>query len=252
MGDQNTLCLLLSDLHFGKETDSFNIAVAEKRIAEIPEMLSPASKPDHISLICDGDLAEGEGIWKSQVAENEAPAIDQERACSHSLWGLCRGLHKRWPRALISATVIPGNHGRVNSYAHPRTNYDSAVGDRLALLAHGKEWIKVGVARGLAVVLDVGGMRIAAMHRAEKHATTPALIGRVMRRLRYYKADLLVGAHWHSPAVYSLDGRPIYITNGSLCGPDSFAEQIGVYDPPAQASWSVEGGQVGDVRWLKW
>jgi predicted phosphodiesterase len=249
---EDTICLLLSDLHFGKRTEDYDAAAASKRVEEIPAMLQPDKPPSSVFVWCVGDLAEGEGIWPSQTAENEIGALDQVRECAASLWAMLKGLHKRWPRARIRARFVRGNHGSIAKHAHPDSNLDLMIGDAVAASARGLPWCEVKVARGLSHVEEIGGVRIAALHRAEKHGATNAMLGRVLRRLRHYRADLLVAGHWHTASSWTIDGRLVYVTNGSLCGPDYYSEQLGVFDPPAQGYWTISDGRVGEIRWLRW
>ena len=255
MRDDATLCLLLSDLHFGKRTDGgFDSSTATARILEIPGRIEWTNKapPATVWVLLVGDLAEGEGIWPAQGAENEIGARDQVNECVSALRGMVGGLHRRWPRARVRMRFVRGNHGAIAKCAHPDSNLDLLIGDALCEQAHGKPWLEVGVSRGLSHVEEIGGVRVAMIHRAEKHSATNAMLGRLLRRLRYYRADLLLAGHWHTAASWTIDGRTIYIQNGSLCGPDYYSEQLGVFDPPAQATWIISDGRVGEIRWLRW
>lgn len=246
------ILLHLSDLHFGKETSEYSSTVAAKRLDGIPAQIKAEKPPERVLVLLNGDLVEGEGIFPHQEAVNGDHARDQVNDCAHSLARLARGLHKRWPRALVRIVVVRGNHGRLSKTAHPESSLDLMVGDALYLHLKGEAWCQVAVERGVAHVEDVCGKRVVAMHRAEKGAGTNAGYGRVARRLRHYGADVLLAGHWHEGAVYERDGQVLYVVNGSLCGPDEYSEQLGAYDPPMQSVLYFGPRGLEDVQWLRW
>lgn len=252
---QIDLCVALSDLHFGKRTATYSTLVGERRIAELPDKLAAAHNvsPSVVWILLAGDLVDGECIYDYHSTQVDAVGIEQVERCATSIAGLVISVGKAWPRATVRVRGVRGNHGRLNKAAAPETNLDSfvlsAIGERLRKRSR----TEVVVDSSLVADVDTAGGRVLLIHKAERNAAGNATRFRVLRRLRAHRADLLVAGHWHSPEVYSVDGRPLYVANGSLCGPDEYSEQLGLYDPPAQCSWTssaIDG--FANFSWSRW
>lgn len=246
----SAIVICLSDLHFGKRSERFDLRTAHRRMRQLVGKIN-AKTPSEVCLLLLGDLAEGEGIFPSQNATNEVSSRQQVIACTAAIHSVARDVHERWPRAVVRIVSIPGNHGRIDKRAHPDSNRDLEVADKLADQLSAEPWCTVRPSRGITSTVSIGGKRIVAIHRAEKSAVTAAGIGRVLRRLAHYEADLLVAGHWHQPAAYEIDGALRYVINGSLCGWDGYSEQLGCFDEPAQAILSVGAGVIS-VSWVRW
>jgi predicted phosphodiesterase len=188
--------------------------------------------------------------------------------CTKAIDSLIKTIKKRWRGAAVRVYVVRGNHGRIMC-ASSQSSLDAMVGDALTP-SHDV------VDGGLATVATVAGARIALIHRAEKAIQTdptvvcverpgerglrglalrgtPTLLKKIRARMRHYSADALVAGHWHCPAVWrDLDGRVMYVQNGSLCGGDEYSEQLGLYDEAAQAIIEIRDGAICDVGWVKW
>ena len=241
--------LVLSDLHFGKKTDAYDLAEADRRVREIPGRL-PQSAPEAMHVLLVGDLADGSGIFAYQDTTTDANPMRQVAVCKGALWQMLTDIAAAWPGVPIYVDSVPGNHGRLHPTADPRANWDNQITYFLAERAESCDRIDVRQNTHISRVVSVGDYRIAMLHRAEKHGATNALAARVLRRLRHYRADLLVCGHWHTPGWYEMDGTPILLTNGSLCGPDEYSEQLGAFAPPSQAV--LEVGERVTCDWLRW
>jgi hypothetical protein len=251
------LTIVLSDLHVGKVTDDYNHDVALERLRSIPEQLSAKGMEadgvfvDRLRILLLGDLIEGEDIFPYQNATNQLSALEQSEFCIIGLTTLARKLLSQYPKARISVHSVRGNHGRLSKRAHPESNWDNIIARDLREKLS-KDGIEVEyLAEKISMIVKIDGKKYACLHKAERHAATNALTARVLRRLRYYKADVLLGAHWHCGHRYRMDGEVIYIVNGSLCGPDEYSEQLGLFDPPRQLFFISQDGEVKH-DWLKW
>ena len=252
------LVLVLSDLHFGKgqegngRLEAYDLEIADERVRGIPTQLRGHDAPASLTVLLVGDLADGSGIYPYQdTMTDDANPLRQVAVCIGALWHMLCGLAEMWPDTKIFVRSVRGNHGRLHPSSHPQANWDNQIVFRLAELAMSQPQIDVVPHYGLSYVTNVGVIRIAMIHRAEKHGSTPAMQARVMRRLRHYKADLLICGHWHTPGWYECDGDPLLLTNGCLCGPDEYSEQIGAFGRPAQALLEVDGDKIR-CDWLRW
>jgi len=265
------LVLVLSDLHFGKgqegngRLEAYDLEIADERVRGIPTQLRGHDAPASLTVLLVGDLADGSGIYPYQdTMTDDANPLRQVAVCIGALWHMLCGLAEMWPDTKIFVRSVRGNHGRLHPSSHPQANWDNQIVFRLAELAMSQPQIDVVPHYGLSYVTPVGSIRIAMIHKAEKHATSGPMIKRVKRRLRHYKADILISAHWHTGQAfapdetaqyYCNDGPLLYVLNGSLCGPDEYSEQMGLFDGPRQALITVpQLGPVGydAVEWLEW
>ena len=237
--------LFLSDLHFGKwiqagpGREAYDLDTADQRLRSIAGKLSATEPPDVLHIMLGGDLVDGSGIYPHQDTTLDSHPLEQVAVCVGALWHVISELSGWAPQ--IRVRSVRGNHGRLHPTADPRSNWDNQVAYSIAERAMSVDNVDVDPNYGISCVHPVGRWRIAMLHRAEKHGATPAMQARILRRLRHYRADLLLGAHWHTPGWYELDGDPILCVNGCLPGPDEYAEQLGAFGPPKQALITANG-----------
>lgn len=124
--------LHLTDVHFGKETETYSSTVAAERllrvghaVAEIVELRRAFARIDRLQLLLGGDFVEGEGeIFGGQAHEIDQDLVEQmikfgpERVAQLILF-----LLQVFPTIHISG--VPGNHGRHGKDTAKRNNYDS-------------------------------------------------------------------------------------------------------------------------------
>ena len=124
--------LHITDVHFGKRTATYNIAVAEERMrmlaektVKLVELRRSVSKIDELHIFLGGDFGEGEGaIFPGQALEIDQDVVGQ--------------LVKEGPRIMteqfllfmshfkkLVVKAVPGNHGRISRFAAKRNNFDN-------------------------------------------------------------------------------------------------------------------------------
>ncbi len=126
-----TAVLVVSDVHYGKKTSSFNRNVCKNRLAKvaskvcgITELLtSGAYKFDELVILLMGDLNDGTDIYPSQTHHQELSNVEaQADEIADYLAGIVRGFKPYYPRIRIE--TVPGNHGRSGRAAHEAANWD--------------------------------------------------------------------------------------------------------------------------------
>ena len=124
--------LHITDVHFGKRTATYNIAVAEDRMrllaqktVKLVELRRSVSRIDELHLFLGGDFGEGEGaIFPGQALEIDQDVVGQlvkegpRIMCEQILLFL-----SHFKRLVIKA--VPGNHGRISRFAAKRNNFDN-------------------------------------------------------------------------------------------------------------------------------
>ena len=124
--------LHITDVHFGKRTADYNIAVAEERMRkltntaiELVNIRRGFAKIDELRIYLGGDFGEGEG----EIFPGQQHEIDQD---------IVGQVVKEGPRILceqflamlgqfrtIKVLGVPGNHGKTGKQAAKRNNYDN-------------------------------------------------------------------------------------------------------------------------------
>jgi hypothetical protein len=124
--------LHITDVHFGKRTATYNIAIAEDRMRllgektiRLVELRRSVSRIDELHIFLGGDFGEGEGaIFPGQALEIDQDVVGQlvkegpRIMCEQIL--LFLGHFKR-----LVIKAVPGNHGRVSRFAAKRNNFDN-------------------------------------------------------------------------------------------------------------------------------
>lgn len=253
-----TLCIVLSDLHFGKhKRETFNLQVAYDRLAEMPQKILDSKinldDIDRIELILGGDINEGEDIYASQGTHLECSVIEQTKWSTKAIWNMILTLRSIF-NVPIDIDGIPGNHGRMSKTANEKSNWDNVVTQNLALLNeyYDDPDINVNVNYEAFNVIEVKDRRGLLYHHGTKHMGTAAMKVKLAGWIISKDIDFLVHGHWHHWGVETYLGRPS-INNGSLCGPDDLSERIGEEEAPRQAFFLIEPGEaIRTFSFIEW
>ncbi len=241
----SSVCVLLSDTHFGKHTKHFDMDEAEKRILSIAEKLDEVMPEDcdEVVLILAGDMIEGEDIYQTQAHHIQDTAIQQCKKAVESFWKLAVEVRNRHG-VKVRLVTCPGNHGRVSKTAAEETNWDNMIYLMLGMIAKHQD------DKGIVVevnfdsfynfpVKDKVGL---IYHHGTKHTGTPAMQVKLAGWMYQKDWDFLCHGHWHQWEVGTQFGKPV-IKNGSLPGEDDLSERMGVFDPPRQAWFVVRSNE---------
>jgi UDP-2,3-diacylglucosamine pyrophosphatase LpxH len=244
-----TLVIVISDVHWGKQTHSFNIETANKRILSIPEELITRELPhfDEIRLLLLGDLVEGEGIFEHQANIIEAPVITAHKEATETCWKLACALSETF-QVQVTVETSPGNHGRMSKGAHPHSNWDNAIAQSLAMISNYAQHPNVTVNLNLNNfnLIDIKGSKVLLNHEGIRHLGTPAMVQRLAGWIISKNIDILVHGHWHNRALDTYLGRS-RVCNGSAAGPDDLGEKIAREDPASQVYFFVDPERPGHV-----
>lgn len=253
--NQSTLCLVLSDLHFGKQTESFNLTVAKQRMLDISTWLSTATIPtiDEIVVMLVGDLVEGEDIYANQNGKIECSALEQMQACVESIWELVVKLSNMF-EVPIRIAAVPGNHGRVSKTANEKSNWDNVVYHSLSILSANSPSLDISMDVNYKFfhTIQVKDKICLLNHEGVKHSGTPAPLIKIAGWTRSKACDFLVHGHWHQWSVETWMGTHI-VANGCLCGPDDLSEKIAKEDNARQAYFFVTPGKpIHSFSYVEW
>lgn len=251
-----TLMILLSDLHFGKKTEYFNLEVAKERLDDMAEQLYQKStlvNIDEVVIMLGGDNVEGEDIHATQNGHIEVPALIQTTKCAEALWNFILRIRRSFNVPVRVETVF-GNHGRMSKTANEQSNWDNMV----AYMLH--SWSKMYDDNDIGInlnyqervyfeVKDKVGMLT---HKGPPHSGTPAMKIKVAGWDKRKPFDFVCHGHWHSWQVGNWMGVHI-ISNGCLPGPDDLAARMGKENNANQAYFFVTPGEpVWGFSYIEW
>jgi hypothetical protein len=137
-GKTEVALLHLSDLHFGKQTESFDSEIAAQRIERLIEkviLLTEIERADHPVRECHvmlgGDFVENVGIFPGQAFEVDSTLFSQIFAARNSVSAALRKLASVFE--VVTTWEEPGNHGRLGRKGdHPQEDSADLLTYRLA------------------------------------------------------------------------------------------------------------------------
>ncbi|MCR4296627.1 MAG: hypothetical protein NUW21_13935, partial [Elusimicrobia bacterium] len=108
----------VTDLHYGKETASFNSEILAARmeslgdrVIKIRAQLSPTVEFDRLLIYLGGDLNDGDGIYAGQHHHQETTNVEEQaRECAAMLEKFILRQREAWGR--VDVVAVAGNHGR--------------------------------------------------------------------------------------------------------------------------------------------
>lgn len=141
MPDVEEAVLLISDVHIGRVTPTYNLDVFRYRLETLREnlikvkrIINRSYKLPVLNIFFLGDIIDGENVYPSQAYKQECDADDAMdlavKSFSEFILGLFGDGRKRFEK--IKVWTVEGNHGRVGKRNSEKTNYDRIFYKRLA------------------------------------------------------------------------------------------------------------------------
>lgn len=236
-----TLELMLSDIHYGKKTDTFDLKVCRERIREVVavtlEELEKAKEHYSVSkiiLALLGDIIESFSMHGLEsAAACELGNMEQIQSAIESLfYDVVVPLAKTGLE--IQAVCITGNHDRTETnrtYVTPgRSNVTWVIYNMLKMLsgAHGLKNVTFTIPEGPYAVVGIYGFKCLYEHGDQKGISTAkqVLTKHLANRSRQVGEVLhfLRIGHFHEYTCY---GRGEIIINDSVPGPDGYSDAHG-------------------------
>ena len=241
--------LMLSDIHFGKQTPIFNLDICRRRLQELTQTLiddinrdSKSYNVDHIIVALLGDIIESSTMHKEESLIG--CEFGNARQIAEAINSLFLDVLKPLGKLGIAITVpaVTGNHDRI---AKNRTMNDPGLNNMtytiyrsLELLCQqtGFKNITFIIPDGPSVILDIYGSKV-----LYEHGDSPVFAGAGRQKFENALAkrgqqsgvilDFVRSGHLHEYACY---GRGRAIQNASVCGQDSFANMLGFQSEAGQ------------------
>lgn len=233
MQQEETAVLVMSDLHFGKQTSSFNPDVFRQRmdalngrLAHIRGLLSDYAF-DKLVVICLGDCNDGTDIYATQphyqaITDVEAQAT--QLATYMAEW--LRTARTTWGSVEVQA--VPGNHGRSGKFAHEAANWDRVAYRYLSLMCPDIPVIFEGKGDPFLRKIDIRGHNYLLYHGHDVRTfSSIPWYGMMLRLARWSMSelapiDVFCMGHFHSYGDWQINQSRILAT-GTMVSDDEWA-----------------------------
>lgn len=235
--------LNLSDLHSGKQTESFNLDVLGQRLETMKEgvlsilnILSLSYRFENMVVNLLGDLIDGDAIYKTHAHHTDkvAPAGRQQvKALSYILLPVIADIQKE-TGLKITVNGVRGNHGRVTQFTHESNNFDLMFYDLLQAEFRNTENVDINISEGFADIITVQGHGLLIYHgagiRCFQNIPWYGMTQRVMRWKQSMKQDFIaaVMGHFHTVGNMRWIGTDIFLNGTAVTDDDFTMENLGM------------------------
>lgn len=252
-----TLCISLSDWHFGKNTiiegvPTFNSEIAYKRVAEVmaPQIaehikrLGNSSEIEDVQIFLLGDMIENDIMYETQRMHIDKPVSAQFNDALKAIMVLLGSIKGAFddigkPTIPIKIDCLTGNHGRAHGKQDTgECSWDTALYMAVdcALQYSELKNISIDYTFDMYKKIDVRGQIGLLRHWAPSQAETGGAKAKFGGWNEIFDYDFLVYGHYHHWGVNTYHGKPLF-RNGSLCGTDDYAINLAVADDWGQLMW---------------
>lgn len=249
--DEEAVGVLLSDIHLGKRTRRYNIAIAEdsfrticRGIMTVVNIHRKAYPIKHLHLFWAGDIVDGDSIFPTQSHHADGHMVNQ-------IFGAMPGFVEELGKLAtqfetVTCHCVRGNHGRVSKTSHEESNWDNIFYQAMKLATVNVpniiwdiplDWKGTTVVNGTKFLYYHG-------HQIKMQLNLPwyGITTRVSRwssTKELSNFDVTLQGHFHSSSCLRWNDKKI-MTNGTLVDDDEFAlEFIGMESSRSQWCFGI-------------
>ena len=277
-----SLCVALTDLHFGTHVDKdelggkneFNWEIAARRFGFIMDQLvtykmEQRNLHEEVVFLLGGDLIGGV-IHNQEGPDYDLITHQVNGALSYFIQGFDY-VAKVFPK--IRVICQPGNHGRMmhkqskdRALSQKYDSYENMIFNSLAKVFRNEPKVEIIVPKTPYAELRVQKHRIYMTHgdgtfvtgnpgksiNTERIEIQAHRVNEEERNQHRKPFSLFVFGHVHQAAHFQTNSGIQIIINGSMIGTDSYAQGVGIMsNNPVQVMWETNSKfVVGDSRWL--
>ena len=235
-----TMELLLSDIHYGKITDTFNLDVCRNRMQFLRDAFlgeyhrrAKQYNVEKVIVALMGDIIESSTMHGLESARS--CEFGNSRQVQEAIISIYEDILV--PIASLGVKVhipaVTGNHDRTD----PKKTYNNPGEENLTYIIYktlemlckqaGFKHVTFDIPKGSYAILDIyGNIALYEHYDNSKANSRVALESLMMKRQKQSKAviSFMRGGHFHESTMY---GRGTIIVNGSVPGQDSYAKVLG-------------------------
>lgn len=232
-----TVELMLSDIHYGKSSDTFNLKKCRERMRDLVsvflseiEQKQKTFNVEKVVLALIGDIIESSSMhgMESMMSSEFGNSKQVQEAIESLFYDVILPVSQTGIQIVVPC--VPGNHDR---YDTSRTmqkpglnNLSWIIYNMLEQLAkaHKLNNVKFQITEDSYLVLNIYGSNVLYEHGDElKNVQKGTILGHMEKRGRQEKKqiDMARFGHWHEYVCFN---RGQAIINESVCGQDSYAK----------------------------
>lgn len=261
--NDETVVLLLSDVHVGKKTPTYNHEVFKERMGKLMESVQSivsvqrnARPLKNIEVVLGGDIIDAESIYPGQAVDGvSAHILDQ--IYTHGipefvrLFEFLMGTFKS-----VSVHAVAGNHGNLNASkwtSAKSTNWDLVFYHSLKTALRGQERLTWDIAdddfKAMWKIYDWGMFATHGdMIRMYYNVPNYGLTRQSTRWQATYRDEMELNyflfGHFHTLMLHERFNQIVFTVNGSWVTDDEFAEEkMGIGSEAEQAIFGVHPEQ---------
>jgi predicted MPP superfamily phosphohydrolase len=236
-----TMELMLSDIHYGKKTNTFNLEICKNRmqklssvfLAELKNKENTGYQVEHIIIALIGDIIESYTMHGTESALN--CEFGNSRQIQEAIDSIFHDVIAPIAQTGIKITVpaVCGNHDRTETnrtYNDPGENYVTWIiynALRKYCELSGLKNVKFKIPKNNYTTVKIYRDIVLYEHFEELKNTTEESIKKLIIKRAEQTGERITmarGGHWHRYVCYD---RGIGIINESACGQDSYASVKG-------------------------
>ncbi|HRY74473.1 MAG TPA: hypothetical protein P5098_02170 [Candidatus Dojkabacteria bacterium] len=258
-GNEEIATLLMSDIHIGKKTATYNPKVFVKRLGKMQDSMMSIVQAQRsirpvkkLVIVMNGDFADAEAIYPSQAVDYiSIPIIDQIFSVGVpnlvAFLGFCLENFEE-----VECYCQMGNHGRQNAAkwsSSKSTNWDSVLYKTLEASTLNQPRIKWHIAtkdwKSMFKIFDYGflathGDMIKRFYNSPYYGMTRQAERWANAYRDKMRLDYVLYSHFHSMDTGMRHNKLQIFVNGSFTTDDTYAEEnIGVASVPEQLLFGV-------------
>lgn len=256
---KETAVLVMSDLHYGKKTESFNPDSFKERLFALGERLGHIKSClagfefDRLVVFLLGDVNDGTLIYASQPHHQAETNVEEQAEQLTDLlteWFLNQ--KKIWGK--VDIECIPGNHGSSGRNTHENANWDMVAYKYLRHKLHNEIAVRMNRKENAFIrKVEIRSHQYLLYHGHDiKSYSSIPWYGIMMRIARWNTTklapmDVVIMGHFHSSGTWKFNQIEVMLS-GTLITDDDWALQTLGYE--SANKWWLFG--VSDKRPITW
>lgn len=247
--DEEDIGIVLTDWHLGKKTETFDITIAQARIAflldSIMSIINLHRPIRKLWVFICGDMVQGENPHQgSKIGEVECSVYEQVHTyavpiISSFLASLLQGV------ADVEVVMVAGNHGKYDRIAPDKSNWDNFLYQALAAALVNNKGIALHPPETFFQLVNIRGFRFFIIHGNQVKGAQGIPLFAMRRKMQEWYAYVKgfnygYCGHFHSFAADQVNSLADYTICPPLVTGDSWAlEMVGRASEPKQLCFGV-------------